>query len=99
MSDVFIEYHATVSGTEKIFRVFVRVSAAKIAEYRREKGDKRSDDIEIACTLSQPAAMTRPHLLQLREYSLDVYYSDVLPEELQNRLPTAEQDGLAFWDA
>jgi hypothetical protein len=46
MSDLFIEYHATMSGTENVFRVFVTVPATKIAEYRRTKGDKASTDKE-----------------------------------------------------
>jgi hypothetical protein len=99
MSDVFIEYHATMSGTDNVFRVFVKVPAAKITEYRRTNADKASTDIELALQLSQPLALTRPYLLQLHEYSLGVYYSDALPEELQNARPTSEQDGLTFWEA
>lgn len=88
-----------MSGAENVFRVFVRVPATKIAEYRRTKGDKTPTDIELALELSQPLALTRPYLLQLHEYSLGVYYSDALPEELVNVRPAAEQDGLIFWEA
>ena len=98
MSDLFIEYHATVSGTENVFRVFVKIPATKIAQYRRTKGDKSLTDIELALELSQPLALTRPYLLRLHEYSLDVYYSDALPEELVDIRPAAEQDGLTFWE-
>jgi hypothetical protein len=98
MTDLFIEYQATISGTENVFRVFVKAPAAKIAEYRRTKGDNASTDIEVALELSQPLALTRPYLLQLHEYSLDVYYSDALPEELVNIRSAAEHDGLTFWE-
>jgi hypothetical protein len=99
MSDLFIEYHATKSGTDNVCRVFVKVTTSKIAEHRRIKGDKVSNDIEVARELSQSLALTLPYLLQLQEYSLEVYCSDALPEELQNVHPTYERDGLTFWEA
>jgi len=78
-----------MSGTHNVFRVFVKVPRAKIAEYRRAKTDQNSADNAIAREISQPLALTRPFLTQLHEYSLGVYYSDALPAEL-------EEGGLFF---
>jgi hypothetical protein len=99
MADIFVEYQATISGTDSVSRVFVKVPKLAIAEYRKTKGDKASDDIELALELSQPQALMRPYLLQLREYSLDVYCSDSLPAELLDVRPASEQGGLTFWEA
>jgi hypothetical protein len=99
MADIFVEYQATMIGTDSVSRVFVKVPKVAITEYRKTKGDKASNDIELALELSQPQALMRPYLLQLREYSLDVYYSDSLPAELQNLHPASQQGGLTFWEA
>ena len=98
MPDVYVQYHATMSGTHNVFQVFVKVPLGEIDEYRKTYGAQTSEN-EIARKLSEKLAKNRPYLLQVHEYSLGVYYSDTLPASLKGYEPVCKQDGLSFWEA
>jgi hypothetical protein len=105
MSDVYVQYHATmsgspgapVSGSPPVFQIFVRVPRESIDDYRRTNNDQTSSDNSVARKLSQPLALTRPTIFQFHVYSLGVYYSDDLPSSLRGQPPVFKADGMEFW--
>jgi|GraSoi_2013_60cm_1033757.scaffolds.fasta_scaffold158538_2 hypothetical protein len=99
MSDIYVQYEATVSVTHSVWRVFVRVPRAKIDQYRQATGDQTAIDQAIARRLSEQLAKRTPYLGQLGSYSLRVSYSDSAPPALEGRAPFFEADGMIFWNA
>jgi hypothetical protein len=97
MSDIYVQYEATVSVTHSVWRIIVKVPRGKINQYRIDHGDQSSDDTTIARKLSEEPSKRIPYLAQLSTYSLGVSYSDTFPSTL--RPPFLEQDGMTFWDA
>jgi hypothetical protein len=97
MSDIYVQYEATVSVTHSVWRIIVKVPRGKIDQYRIDHGDQSSDDTTIARKISEGPAKKTPYLAQLSSYSLGVSYSDTSPSTL--RPPFLEQDGMTFWDA
>jgi hypothetical protein len=97
MSDIYVQYEATVSVTHSVWRIIVKVPRGKIDQYRIDQGDQISDDTTIARKLSEEPAKSTPYLAQLSPYSLAVSYSDTSPSTL--RPPSLEKDGMTFWDA
>ena len=97
MSDIYVQYEATVSVTHSVWRIIVKVPRGKIDQYRIDHGDQCSDDTTIARKLSEEPSKRIPYLAQLSTYSLGVSYSDTFPPTL--RPPFLEQDGMTFWDA
>ena len=97
MSDIYVQYEATVSVTRSVWRIIVKVPREKIDRYRIEYGDPISDDSTIARKLSEEPAKRSPYLAQLSTYSLGVSFSETSPSTL--RPPILERDGMTFWDA
>src|SRR5260370_42188290 len=97
MSDIYVQYEATVSVTHSVWRIIVKVPKAKIDQYRIDRGDQSSDDTTIARRISEVPANKTPYLAQLSSYSLGVSYSDTSPSTL--RPPLLQQYGMTFWDA
>ena len=97
MSDIYVQYEATVSETHSFWRIFAKVPRAKIDQHRQATNDRITDDNAIARKLSEEPAKRTPYLAQLSTYSLGVSYSDTFPPTL--RPPFLEQDGMTFWDA
>ena len=87
MSDIYVQYEATVSVTHSVWRVFVRVPRAKIDQYRQATGDQTAIDQAIARRLSEQLAERTPYLGQFGSYSLGVFYSDSAPPPLEGRAP------------
>jgi hypothetical protein len=94
MSDIYVQYEATVSVTRSVWRIIVKVPRGKIDQYRIDHGDQSSLDTTIARKLSEEPAKRTPYF---STYSLGVSYSDTSPSTL--RPPFLEQDGMTFWDA
>jgi hypothetical protein len=99
MSEIYVEYEATVSVTHSVWRIFVKVPRAEIDQYRQATGDRISDDNAIARKLSEQRAKRTSYLGQLGSYSLGVSYSESPPPSLEGRAPLLEQDGMTFWAA
>ena len=99
MSDIYVQYEATVSVTHSVWRIIVRVPRGKIDQYRINHGDQSSNDTTIARKLSEQRAKRTSFLGQLGTYSLGVSYSDSAPPSLEGRAPLLEQDGMTFWAA
>ena len=79
MSDIYVQYEATVSVTHSVWRIIVKVPRGKIDQYRIDHGDQSSDDTTIARKLSEEPSKRTPYLAQLSTYSLGVSYSDTFP--------------------
>jgi hypothetical protein len=99
MSDIYVQYEATVSETHSVWRIIVKVPRGKIDQYRIDHRDQGFDDTTIARKLSEEPAKRTPYLGQLATYSLDVSYSDSAPPSLEGRAPLLEQDRMTFWAA
>jgi hypothetical protein len=99
MSDIYVQYEATVSETHSVWRIFVKVPRAKIDQHRQATNDRITDDNAIARKLSEQRAKRTSYLGQLRTFSLGVSYSDSAPPSLEGRAPLLEQDGMTFWAA
>ena len=97
MSDIYVQYEATVSLTRSVWRIIVKVPREKIDQYRITHGDPISDDTAIARKLSEEPAKRSPYLAQLSKYSLGVSYSETSPSTLLP--PILERDGMTFWGA
>src|SRR5260221_14464289 len=97
MSDIYVQYEATVSVTHSVWRIFVKVPRGKIDQYRKDHGDQSPDNTTIARKISEEPAKRTPYFAQLRSYSLGVSYSATSQPPL--RPPFLEQDGMTFSDA
>jgi hypothetical protein len=75
MSDIYVQYEATVSETHSVWRIFVKVPRAKIDQHRQATNDRITDDNAIARKLSEQRAKRTSYLGQLRTFSLGVSYS------------------------
>jgi hypothetical protein len=47
MSDIYVQYEATVSVTHSVWRIIVKVPRGKIDQYRIDHDDQSSDDTKI----------------------------------------------------
>jgi len=56
MSDIYVQYEATVSVTQRVWLIIVKVPKAKIGQYRIDHRDQSSDDTTIARKLSEEPA-------------------------------------------
>src|SRR5258708_16193615 len=83
MSDIYVQYEATVSVTHSVWRIIVKVPKAKIDQYRIDRGDQSSDDTTIARKISEGPAKKTPYLAQLISFSLGITYSDTSPSTLR----------------
>ncbi|SRR6266403_3925744 len=45
MSDIYVQYEATVSVTHSVWRIIVKVPRGKIDQYRIDHDDQSSDDL------------------------------------------------------
>src|SRR6202022_153794 len=86
MSDIYVQYEATVSVTHSVWRIIVKVPRGKIDRYRIDHGDQSSDDTTIARKLSEEPAKRTPYLAHLSTYSLGVSYSDTFPSNTTSAL-------------
>ena len=65
MSDIYVQYEATVSVTHSVWRIIVKVPRGKIDQYRIDHGDQISDDTTIARKLSEEPSKGPRILLSL----------------------------------
>src|SRR5260221_13631433 len=97
MSDVYVQYEATVSVTHSVWRIIVKVPRGKIDQYRIDHRDQSSADTMIARKISEEPAKRTLYLAQLSPYSLGVSYSHTSPSTLR---PTFVQHAaMRLWHA
>jgi hypothetical protein len=97
-ADIYVQITASSPSSGKSRSVIVLVPRANIENFRRQKGDAKSDDPSIARILAEPlAGYAFTHRTFFSTFELSHSFLTTLPREIEGRSPNLSQSGLKAW--
>jgi hypothetical protein len=96
--DVYVQITATSEFAERSRSVVVLVPRENIENFKRQKGNRVSDDHSIAQILAEPLAKYAfTHRSIFSRFEISHSFSTTRPAEIEGKSPNLSQSGLKAW--
>jgi hypothetical protein len=96
--DIYVQITASSQSSAKSRSVIVLVPRANIENFRRQKGDSRSDDHSVAKILAEPlAGYAFTHRTIFSSFESAYSFLTTPPSEIEGKSPNLSQSGLKAW--
>jgi hypothetical protein len=97
-TDIYVQITASSQSSGISRSVIVLVPRVNIENFRRQKGDSKTDDHAIAKILAEPmAGYAFTHRTIFSTFQLAHSFLPTPPSEIEGRPPNLSQSGLKAW--